>query len=133
MKSKALVSVLIGVTCLTAPVLSFADHDDGWRGDDRHWEHHEGRHWDRDDRRDHDWDRRHEWREDREWRGERHEWRRGGYVPREYWGPRYYVRDWRAYHLYEPPYGYRWVSVNGDFVLAAIATGIIANVILGGR
>lgn len=59
------------------------------------------------------------------------EWRRGGRVPPEYRGRNYVVQDWRAYRLQQPPRGYQWVGVGGDFVLAAIATGVIANIIAG--
>jgi Ni/Co efflux regulator RcnB len=61
------------------------------------------------------------------------EWRRGGRVPPEYRGRNYVVNDWRQYQLQAPPRGYQYVSVGGDYVLAAIATGIIANIIIGGR
>lgn len=59
------------------------------------------------------------------------EWRRGGRVPMEYRGRNYVVNDWRAYHLQQPPRGYQWVGVGGDYVLAAIATGLIAQIIAG--
>ncbi|MGJ7557374.1 RcnB family protein [Variovorax sp. RB2P76] len=59
------------------------------------------------------------------------EWRRGGRVPPEYRGRNYVVQDWRSYRLQQPPRGYQWVGVGGDFVLAAIATGVIANIIAG--
>ncbi|WP_295981918.1 RcnB family protein [uncultured Variovorax sp.] len=59
------------------------------------------------------------------------DWRRGGRVPPEYRGRNYVVQDWRAYRLQQPPRGYQWVGVGGDFVLAAIATGVIANIIAG--
>ena len=59
------------------------------------------------------------------------EWRRGGYVPREYRGRNYVVNDWRGHRLQQPPRGYQWVGVGGDFVLAAIATGLIAQIIAG--
>ena len=59
------------------------------------------------------------------------EWRRGGRVPPEYRGGNYVVNDWRNYRLQQPPRGYQWVGVGGDFVLAAIATGVIANIIAG--
>jgi Ni/Co efflux regulator RcnB len=57
------------------------------------------------------------------------EWRRGGRVPQEYRGRNYVVNDYRAYQLQQPPRGYQWVGVGGDFVLAAIATGVIAQII----
>ena len=59
------------------------------------------------------------------------EWRRGGRIPQEYRGRNYVVNDWRGYQLQAPPRGYQWVGVGGDFVLAAIATGVIANIIAG--
>jgi Ni/Co efflux regulator RcnB len=63
----------------------------------------------------------------------RHEgwYRRGGYLPAEYRGTRYVVYDWRRYDLREPPRGYRWVrSDNGDYLLVAIATGVIVDLLL---
>ena len=59
------------------------------------------------------------------------DWRRGGRVPPEYRGRNYVVQDWRAYRLQQPPRGYQWVGVGGDFGLAAIATGVIASIIAG--
>jgi Ni/Co efflux regulator RcnB len=58
------------------------------------------------------------------------EWRRGGYVPREYRSRQYVVNDWRSHRLSAPPRGYQWVQVGGDYVLAAIATGLIAQLLL---
>ena len=62
-------------------------------------------------------------------------WQRGGYVPREYRNERYYVRDWRQYGgLYAPPQGYQWVQNDtGDIALMALATGLIANLLLQNR
>jgi Ni/Co efflux regulator RcnB len=62
--------------------------------------------------------------------GYRHEMRRGGRLPDEYRGGRYVVNDWRGRHLSAPPRGYQWVQANNDYVLAAIATGLIAQVLL---
>ena len=62
----------------------------------------------------------------------RHEgwYRRGGYLPVEY-RTRYVVTDWRHDRLREPPRGYHWVrSDNGDFLLVAIATGVIVDLLL---
>lgn len=55
-------------------------------------------------------------------------WRRGGYVPPAYRG--FYVQDWGYYGLRPPPRGYRWVYADGNFVLMAVATGLIADIIL---
>ncbi len=63
----------------------------------------------------------------------RHEgwYKRGGYLPVEYRSARYVVTDWRRDRLREPPRGYRWVrSDNGDFLLVAIATGVIVDLLL---
>ncbi len=58
------------------------------------------------------------------------EFRRGGYIPREYRNPTYYVTDYRPYRLPPPPRNHQWVQVGADYVLIAIATGIIANIVL---
>ena len=58
------------------------------------------------------------------------EFRRGAYIPRDYYSPQYYVSDWRSHRLYSPPYGYQWVQVGSDYVLIALATGLIVNLIL---
>ena len=41
--------------------------------------------------------------------------------------------DWHARHLRRPPHGYEWREVDGNYVLAAAATGIIASVIANSR
>lgn len=58
-----------------------------------------------------------------------HAWRRGDRLPRGY---RYVVvNDYRRYGYAPPPRGYHYVRDDrGDVILAAIATGIIASVIL---
>jgi len=56
---------------------------------------------------------------------------RGGYVPQHYRAQRYVVNDWRAHHLYAPPAGQQWVRAdNGDYALMAIATGLIAALVV---
>nr|WP_220790408.1 RcnB family protein [Gluconacetobacter takamatsuzukensis] len=56
-------------------------------------------------------------------------WRRGD----RYDGPRsgmWAVQDWRRYRgLYAPPPGYYWVQYGNQFLLTALATGIISSVI----
>src|SRR5512140_2712551 len=58
------------------------------------------------------------------------EWRRGGYIPHQYRSRQYVVEDWRGHHLNQPPRGYQWVQVGGDYVMVAIATGIIVQLML---
>lgn len=60
----------------------------------------------------------------------RFSWRRGAYVPPAYRG--YYVQDWGYYGLRPPPRGYRWIYADGNFVLMAAATGLIADLIVHG-
>lgn len=57
--------------------------------------------------------------------------RRGDRVPDHYRGhEQYYVSDYHRYHLHEPRPGYRWVrSDDGQFLLVAAATGVIAEII----
>jgi len=57
-----------------------------------------------------------------------HHWRRGGYVPAYY--RTYYVQDPYYYNLRPAPRGYRYVYADGNIVLMALATGLIASVIL---
>jgi Ni/Co efflux regulator RcnB len=64
-------------------------------------------------------------------RGHSEGWyRKGGHVPQEYRGNTYVVSDWHARHLRQPPRGYHYVrSDNGDILLVAITTGIIASIL----
>ncbi|PLZ02188.1 hypothetical protein CY652_12540 [Burkholderia sp. WAC0059] len=61
------------------------------------------------------------------------DWHRGDRLPSEYRDRNYVVDDWRDHGLSAPPRGYQWVGVNGDYVLAAIATGVIASVLSSAR
>lgn len=67
-----------------------------------------------------------------EWRGAgpRHDWHRGGYLPPQYRSRSDVVNDWRGHRLSAPPRGYHWVQAGGDYVLAAIATGVILQILL---
>ncbi len=82
------------------------------------------------DRDDHHDDRRTEQRHDERGAGPDHSWHKGDRLPENYRDNRYVVNDWRGHHLHEPPAGYHWVNVNGDYVLAAVATGVIADMLL---
>lgn len=57
-------------------------------------------------------------------------WRRGQYLPPAYRG--YVVNDYPRYRLRNPPRGYHWVQSGNDYILAAIATGLILEVISNG-
>ncbi|HWE45912.1 MAG TPA: RcnB family protein [Caulobacteraceae bacterium] len=56
------------------------------------------------------------------------QWRQGGKIEHSDWN-RGQVVDWRAHHLRQPPRGYEWREVDGNWVLAAVATGVIASVL----
>jgi Ni/Co efflux regulator RcnB len=62
--------------------------------------------------------------------GPNHDIRRGGRLPARYRNHQYVVDNWRDHHLRPPPRGYHWVQTGGDYVLAAIATGVIADLII---
>lgn len=153
MKHLLYAAVVLGAAL--APIAASAepgDHDHGRQEDrrdhgderDRGGERHDERHYDRG--RPESWRDRDEWRGfqgarqgywyapgygyervEPRWRGA---WRRGGYVPGPY--RHYYVQDWGYYGLRPPPRGYRWVYADGNFLLMALTTGLIADVILNG-
>ena len=61
-------------------------------------------------------------------------WERGQRLPSQYRGRDRYVSDWGRYRLSAPPRGYGYYRQdNGDFVLAALATGLIASLISGNQ
>ena len=56
-------------------------------------------------------------------------WRRGAVLPHHYRG--YVVHDYHRYRLRPPPRGYAWYQVGNDYLLAAVATGLIFEIING--
>ncbi len=60
---------------------------------------------------------------------------RGGQLPTQYRGDRgqrYVIVNWHEHRdLYAPPVGMRWNYIDGRYILATIATGIIYNIIYG--
>ena len=142
---KLLTTMLIATALATGSSLAMAqpqDHgyrDHGWHGSDRHdhdrydhgrYEHgrYDRGHYDR-GRYDHYYDRRVVVRHGPPpYYGPRyHHWERG----HRYGGPIYVVRDYRSYRLRPPPRGYHWVRADdGQYLLVAIATGIILDIAL---
>ncbi len=57
------------------------------------------------------------------------EWRKGYHMPPADWGRGDRVSNWSHYRLSRPPRGYEWRRVDGNFVLGAVATGVIASVV----
>jgi Ni/Co efflux regulator RcnB len=62
--------------------------------------------------------------------GPDHAYYRGGRMPIQYRSHQYVVEDWRSHQLSAPPRGYHWVQSGSDYVLVAIATGIILQLLL---
>jgi Ni/Co efflux regulator RcnB len=56
-----------------------------------------------------------------------HSWRRGERLPAAYHA--YRISDYRRCGLRAPSRGAQWIRVNHDAVLAAIATGIVLDVV----
>lgn len=57
------------------------------------------------------------------------EFRKGHTLDAKYRGNGYQVNDWQKHGLKAPPPGHRWQNVDGNYVLIAVASGIIASVI----
>ena len=58
-------------------------------------------------------------------------WRRGDRIEIVHVERHYYIDDYAHYHLRQPPRGHRWIrSPDGKFILVAVATGIIADILL---
>ncbi|KQZ59671.1 hypothetical protein ASD53_05555 [Lysobacter sp. Root559] len=92
--------------------------DHGDRGYDRY----DSRYYYSYDGRNHPPDRHNGWHKD---------YRRGQRIDVVYMQPRYYIDDYPRYHLAPPPRGHRWVRMDdGRMILIAVATGIIADVLL---
>jgi Ni/Co efflux regulator RcnB len=107
MKNKIIISTAL-ILGLTAGSSAFAQNYDH-RDHDRHDDHGE-RHNDR---------------------GEFHHFHRGERLSGDYRDRQYVVDNWREHRLSAPPRGYHWVQTGPDYVLAAVATGIIAQIVLG--
>ena len=149
---RILLATALALTVLASPAMA-----DG-RGKGNGHGRGQDKHQDRDDRHDrHDRDDRHD-RGDRDDRGHRgydryesryyysydgrihppgrhngwhKDYRRGQRIDVVYMQPRYYIDDYPRYHLAPPPRGHRWVRMDdGRMILIAVATGIIADVLL---
>jgi Ni/Co efflux regulator RcnB len=56
------------------------------------------------------------------------DWKKGSRMRDEDWKRGQRV-DYHQRHLRAPPRGYEWREVDGNYVLAAVATGVIASVV----
>lgn len=58
----------------------------------------------------------------------RGEWKRG----ERFEGHRY-VLDWRRHHVRQPPRGYQWVHEGNQYLMIAIGSGVIAEIVVPRR
>lgn len=139
MKSKALVSTLLAISMMSAGFASFAQgHGPDHRNDgDRRGQAERNDQPDRRDNQGHKFNRSHDQgrghaygRMDERGAGPDHQFYRGGRLPAQYRSHQYVVNDWRGHRLSAPPRGYHWVQAGGDYVLVAIATGVILQLFL---
>lgn len=56
------------------------------------------------------------------------EWKKGAHIKPEDWSRGEQV-DWHAHHLRQPPKGYEWREIDGNFVLAN-SSGVIFSVVV---
>lgn len=132
MKTLSKLFLALGLLAGSGMALADHDHDRGRGHGDRHG------YYDRGDRGHRDWGRRDHWRgPDRHWHDDRRYYYGGHYRPHHRWargeryyGPVYVVNDYRYYRLRPPPYGYHWVRDDSGYLLVAIGTGIILDMVL---
>ena len=123
MKSTAIVSAILAASMLTgslAMAQGDAPFDNRNRSD-------QGR---REDMRERGNDQQQRFDRGERGAGPDHTYYRGERMPPQYRTRQYIVEDWRGHHLSAPPRGYHWVQSGGDYVLVAIATGIILQLLL---
>jgi Ni/Co efflux regulator RcnB len=130
MKSKAIVSAIVAMSLVTGG-FAFAQGR-GERGDRGRNEQAQGNNDHQDRREDRGRVNRggRDERRDERGAGPEHRFYKGERLPVEYRHTQYVVNDWRGHRLSAPPRGYHWVQTGSDYVLVAIATGIIAKLLL---
>jgi len=57
------------------------------------------------------------------------EWKHGAKISHDDWNRGEQV-DYKQHHLHAPPSGYEWRQVDGNYVMAAVATGLISSVVI---
>lgn len=63
------------------------------------------------------------------WQGR--DYRKGQPAPERFRAEEYRINDWRNRGLSQPPSGHYWTRIDGNYVLIAAATGVIAGILLG--
>jgi Ni/Co efflux regulator RcnB len=57
------------------------------------------------------------------------DWKKGYHMNSNDWNRGDRV-DYHQYHLAPPPSGYEWRRVDGNYVMAAVATGVVASLVV---
>jgi len=138
MNSKAVISAVMALS-LIAGQCAFAQGNSN--SDRNNRDHHmQGQRYDQQDGRDNDGRRSNRGqypghgynngRHDERGAGPDHSYYAGERMPSQYRTNYYVVNDWRGHSLSAPPRGYHWVQTGSDYVLVAIATGVILQLLL---
>lgn len=122
---KAMLAAVSAVTAMSFALSAVSvEAQPNHRGD--RWDRDRGHQSERGDRNDRRW---RTWDGRSGWNGYRGQWRTGQRYS-NWRSSRYYLNDYRSYGLPAPRRGYRYYrDTNGDIVLAAIATGVIASIL----
>ncbi|KRA75923.1 hypothetical protein ASD78_08165 [Lysobacter sp. Root667] len=143
---RILLAAALALTVLASPAMADGRGKGHGHGHDKHqdrddrYDRHDDDRYDRRDRGDRGYDR-YDSRYYYSYDGRNHppgrhngwhkDYRRGQRIDVVYMQPRYYIDDYPRYHLAPPPRGHRWVRMDdGRMILIAVATGIIADVLL---
>jgi Ni/Co efflux regulator RcnB len=60
-----------------------------------------------------------------------HDWHKGQRLPNDYRHNNFAMDDWRSHGLHAPPRGYRWMGINGDYVLVSTNNWTISTIVDG--
>ncbi len=55
---------------------------------------------------------------------------RGRPLPKTYHHHHHVLHHWHDHHLHRPPHGHHWVVVDSHYLLVAIATGIVVDILI---
>lgn len=113
--------LVLALGSLAGVAIAAPQGDGRWHGSRHgHHAHDKGRHHGHRGHHRQDWRRARVRHHDR-----RHHWRRG----HRYTGMRHVVHDYGRHGLRAPPRGYRWVRADNDYLLVAIATSMILDIV----
>lgn len=119
MNKKAIISAMVAMSLASGFAIADGNGDQHDRGGDQH------------DRGGDQHDRGGDRHSQRQERGAGpHGYHNGDRLPASERSRRHVVNNWHQRNLRAPPRGYHWVQSGNDFVLVAITTGIIADILL---